>query len=226
MPIFKTINQDFFKKWTPEMAYVLGFFTADGCMIKHKNGGHYIEIYITDLDILEKIKDTMGSNHKISMRDRRSSNQNLKIGYRFQVGSKEIFNDLLIFGLSPAKSHIVRMPEIPKKFLSHYVRGYFDGDGHVSSCEYQKKDRKNKSRIIITGFTSGSKKFLEDLLSQLKNSGIVTGGSLHLTDVYHVCFSIRDSLKLYNFMYKNSNDLYLERKKSIFRHYFSNLLGA
>ncbi len=30
MPIYKTKNEAFFKKWTPEMAYVLGFFTADG----------------------------------------------------------------------------------------------------------------------------------------------------------------------------------------------------
>ena len=28
MPISKTLNQDFFKTWSPEMAYVLGFFAA------------------------------------------------------------------------------------------------------------------------------------------------------------------------------------------------------
>ena len=56
MPIFKRKNEDFFKKWTPEMAYVLGFFTADGNMIKNKRGSHFIEFYSTDRDIIEKIK--------------------------------------------------------------------------------------------------------------------------------------------------------------------------
>jgi hypothetical protein len=28
----RTVNQDFFKKWTPEMAYVLGLWFADGCI--------------------------------------------------------------------------------------------------------------------------------------------------------------------------------------------------
>ena len=32
------INQDFFKTWSPEMAYVLGFAVADGCIIKRNNG--------------------------------------------------------------------------------------------------------------------------------------------------------------------------------------------
>jgi len=40
MPIPKTKNEDFFKNWTQEMAYVLGFFTADGNMIKNNKGAH------------------------------------------------------------------------------------------------------------------------------------------------------------------------------------------
>jgi len=43
MPIYKTKNENFFKKWTPEMAYVLGFFAADGSMVKNKRGACFIE---------------------------------------------------------------------------------------------------------------------------------------------------------------------------------------
>jgi hypothetical protein len=42
MPIHKEINHDFFKLWTPGMAYVLGFFSADGSMIKNKRGACFI----------------------------------------------------------------------------------------------------------------------------------------------------------------------------------------
>ncbi|MDP3697210.1 MAG: LAGLIDADG family homing endonuclease [Candidatus Taylorbacteria bacterium] len=226
MPIHKEVNQDFFKKWLSKMAYVLGFFTADGNMIRNKRGAHFIDFYITDRDILEKIKKLLGSNHKISIRDRRKVNPNYKIGYRLQIGSKMMFNDLINLGLMPNKSKVVRMPSVPSKYVSHFVRGYFDGDGHVSASEYQKKDRKNKSRIIITGFTSGSKIFLEGLRKVLKDYAVTKGGTFFYTQGYRLCFSIQDSLKLYNFMYKDSGTLYLDRKKVIFEHYFDNLLRA
>lgn len=103
--------------------------------------------------------------------------------------------------------------------------GYFDEDGHVSTSTYQKKDRKNKSTIIITGFTSGSKKFLEGLWKILKKYKIVEGGTLYYTRGYRLCFSIHDSLRLYNFMYRKEKSLYLAGKKVIFERYF-NVLGV
>jgi len=36
MPIYKEINISFFKKWDPEMAYILGFIFADGNIIYTK----------------------------------------------------------------------------------------------------------------------------------------------------------------------------------------------
>jgi len=55
MPIYKKVNINFFKKWTPQMAYVLGFFTADGSMIRNKRGTCFIELEITDKELLEKL---------------------------------------------------------------------------------------------------------------------------------------------------------------------------
>ncbi len=225
MPIFRTKNEDFFKKWSPEMAYVLGFFTADGNMIKNNRGAHFIAFYSTDKDIIEKIKIVLHSNLKVSLKNKHAINSHWKDSYQLQIGSKEIFKDLIGLGMTPNKSLTIRMPTVPKKFLSHFLRGYFDGDGHVSVSTYQQKDRKNKSTIIITGFTSGSKKFLGGLWEVLKKYKIVEGGTLNHTDGYHLCFSIHDSLRLYNFMYQQEKDLYLARKKSIFEHYFNNFLG-
>ena len=45
---------DFFRVWTPEMAYVLGYWWADGCMrIKRNTSAHEIEIASNDRDHLE-----------------------------------------------------------------------------------------------------------------------------------------------------------------------------
>lgn len=195
MPIFKRKNEDFFKKWTPEMAYVLGFFTADGNMIKNKRGACFIEFYGTDRDIIEKIKILLNSNHKIGVRHMEKINENWKTAYRLQIGSKIIFGDLLKLGLTPNKSLTLKIPTVPKEFFSHFVRGYFDGDGHVSASEYQKKDRKNKSRVIITGFTSGSKQFLEELKQALDKYKIIKGGTLFCSQGYRLCFSAKNSFR-------------------------------
>ncbi|OGI66707.1 hypothetical protein A2642_01925 [Candidatus Nomurabacteria bacterium RIFCSPHIGHO2_01_FULL_39_10] len=225
MPIYKTKNEDFFKKWSPEMAYVLGFFAADGNMIKNKRGAHFVSFYSTDKDLLEKVKLNLKSNLKISARKMDARFSNHKQSYVLQIGSKEIFNDLIHLGMTPNKSLTIKMPIVPKKYLPHFLRGYFDGDGHVSVSTYQKKDRKNKSTIIITGFTSGSKKFLEGLWKMLKKYRVIEGGTLYHTDGYHLCFSTHDSLRLYNFMYQKEKSLYLERKKVIFERYL-NVLGV
>jgi len=71
------------------MAYVLGFFAADGSMVKNKRGAHFIDFHINDGELLDKIRLTLDSNHKISIQDGR--NKNWKSCYRLQIGSKEIY---------------------------------------------------------------------------------------------------------------------------------------
>ena len=67
MTLTKVVNHAFFEKWNSDMAYVLGFFAADGCMIKNKRGAHFIEFHITDKNLLFAIRAAMRSNHKIAV---------------------------------------------------------------------------------------------------------------------------------------------------------------
>ena len=57
MPIFKTADLKFFKKWTPEMAYVLGFLYADGNIVDAvASRTQYISFSSKDREIIAKIK--------------------------------------------------------------------------------------------------------------------------------------------------------------------------
>lgn len=83
------VNEEFFKKWSVDMAYVLGFFAADGCLTENKiRGNKYIEFVSTDYEIIDKIKRTLKSEHKISIK---SGNPRWKKAHRLQIGSKKIF---------------------------------------------------------------------------------------------------------------------------------------
>ncbi|MBI5401249.1 hypothetical protein HZB05_00240 [Candidatus Wolfebacteria bacterium] len=220
MPIYKTKNENFFKKWSPQMAYVLGFFTADGNMIKNKRGAHFIEFQSIDKEIIYKIREAFNSNLYIG--EYQPKNKNCKKRYRLQIGSKIIFKDLLGLGMAPNKSLTIELPKIPKKYFSDFIRGYFDGDGNVTTGKYIRKDTKKQKVYIISGFTCGSKNFLEKLHMRFKKESDIIGGSLYYhTRGFRLYFSTKDSLSLYNLMYKNiDNSLFLSRKKKIFEKYF------
>ncbi|MDZ7612139.1 MAG: LAGLIDADG family homing endonuclease [Candidatus Moranbacteria bacterium] len=200
------------------MSYVLGFFAADGCMIKNNRGAHFIEFHITDKDLLEKIKIAMKSNHKISVRKR----GDWKVSYRLQIGSKEMFKDLVSQGMIPRKTLDLKLPKVPNEVLCDFVRGYFDGDGNVFVIK--RKDRKTGRLTIQTHFTCGNREFLKNLQERLKLVAGLRGGSLYSKEnASRLKFSIYDSIKLYNFMYGKESDLFLSRKKEKFLRYINSL---
>ena len=198
------------------MAYVLGFFTADGSMTKNKRGAHFIEFEITDKDLLYQIRQLLGSDHKITEIKR---NVRWKNTYRLQIGSKEIFSDLLKIGLTPAKSKTVKLAKVPKKYFNYFVRGYFDGDGCISSGTYNRKDRKSKKYVIISRFTSGSNVFLQDLMKRLRREAGIIGGSICAKNRgFDLVLGVKNSRKLFDFMYNSlSRGLFLKRKYDKFK---------
>lgn len=204
------------------MAYVLGFILADGCLMKNKRDACFLEMQSTDRDILYKIRREFKSNLIIS--EYQPKHQNYRKRYRLQIGSKEIFHDILKLGITPRKSKTAILPIIPNQYFHHFLRGYFDGDGNVTITQYKRKDRHNKRSItILSGFTSGSQKLLKQLHLKLKELAKISGGTLYYSNRgYRLYFSVRDSLNLYRFMYKDTgNGLFLSRKKKIFEKFFN-----
>ena len=224
-PVYRTANHGFFGRWSPHMAYVLGFFAADGCMIENSRGGHFIEFNITDKKLLYDIRSAFGSNHAISIRTRK--NPKHKVGYRLQIGSKLMYKDLHSLGFTSRKSLTLGMPNIPKKYVQHFVRGYFDGDGCVYFKRLKFADRKNPRYILQTVFSCGSFYFLAELRKVLSHLGI-KGGSLKKKKAGNeLALSHRDSVALYRIMYNNlgDSDIYLVRKYLLFTRAIETLYG-
>ena len=109
-----------------EKAYWLGFLYADGCV--HSNSNE-ISITLKDRDHLEKFRKAIKSNNKIGESiDKRFSSMP-KI-YHFSIKDKQLKSDLIKWGCVPNKSlTLTKIPNIPRDFVSHFIRGYFDGDG-------------------------------------------------------------------------------------------------
>ncbi len=221
------INHNFFKSWSPEMAYVLGFIFADGAIedVQKSSQTCYISIIASrkDINILEQIKIVMKSSHKLYKRQARirtytGGKQYLsKDCFIFRIGSKLMYNDLLNLGVTPRKSLTILFPNIPLEYQGFFLRGYFDGDGciHLIKRKYP--------RLI---FTSGSVKFLEGIsktlsselqipekriYSQIENSG---------NPCYRLHYNTKLSSKILEFMYKDLEKApYLDRKFAIYQKY-------
>ena len=226
-PVFRPVRRDFFRTWSPHMAYVLGYFAADGAMIQNSRGSHFIEFHSTDKVLIVDIRAVLGSMHRIGVRVPAKNKPNHKTAYRLQIGSMEMYNDLLALGMSPRKSLTLRMPTIPREYIRHFVRGYFDGDGCVYFKALQFADRKNQRQVLLSVFSCGTYSFLESLLALLKGSGVKGGSLKQKKSGNELALSHRDSVALYRIMYNNlhDSDIYLGRKYRLFTHAIETLYG-
>lgn len=202
------------------MAYVLGFFSADGYITVNRRGGQFWCIQITDKKLLEQIKKAIESEHKISAR---SGSGNESPLYRLQIGSVEMCDDLRKLGLRERKTKSLVVPNVPDKYFADFTRGYFDGDGNVWMGFLNKK----RNRPILglkTMFTSCSLDFLNQFHKRLRKFG-TEGGSIYVSkgNYSRLQFSSNDSLKIYNFMYNQCASckisFFLKRKKRVFEKF-------
>ncbi len=134
------IDEDFFKKDTPESFYIAGFVAADGWVRSNNNGNTLgIELSIKDKAHLEKINDTMSSNYKIktfiknnaSLKAFSPNVKEFSEMCSLNIYNREIVKGLERFGIAPAKTYNLTIPEWLEHhpLVHHFMRGYIDGDG-------------------------------------------------------------------------------------------------
>ena len=131
------VDIDFFKCInTEEKAYILGFICADGHISEDRL---VITVAEKDLDILEKIRGAMHSNHPIKKIKRinpynKTDRKQLTL-VELMIGRKELVEPLFNMGLSSNKTYTLNgdiLKYIPKYLMRDFLRGYFDGDGLFS----------------------------------------------------------------------------------------------
>lgn len=191
------INQDYFKTWSSNMAYILGLWFADGCIY----GGKMFDITLHKKDkyILKRIAEELKYEGNLyDYVDRQAC--------RINFSCKVIYNDIIALGGVENKSLIISFPNIPEKYLPDFIRGYFDGDGCIMNL---------KNNRLNSAFTCGNKQFLIDILKILKEKAGIIGGSFDDT-CYSLKFGKRDTILLGNYIYKNNPELFLLRKKQKF----------
>lgn len=204
------MNQKFFRRITPESAYVLGFFAADGNLNKNARGSWYLSFQSADKVLIHYIKRVMGAEQQVSERsDPRTQGK----FYRLQIGSLVMAKDLIKIGFSQSKTRHLPTGLLDHKFCCHFLRGYFDGDGNVWVGKIH-TERKTPGTQVLIAFTSCSSNFLIELQRHLHNR-LGTNGSIITTEGKYsrLQYSKRDAFQIYNFMYNADHPIFSLRRK-------------
>ncbi len=188
------------------MAYVLGFWFADGYMRIEKS--YRMVLVSNDKSIIEDIQRAMGSTNPI--RKRIGDNT-----WNITFHSKHLYEELRKRGGFRRKSKTMSFPNIPKRYIRDFIRGYFDGDGSVFFAEYIRTKDKRRTRELRTNLTSGSEIFLKQLMRVLQNEiglpikklGIYNDGSS-----LKLGYGMKDSDTLLRYMYYDNFPIGLKRK--------------
>ena len=202
------------------MAYLLGYIYADGNILDCSYiRARYLQIVSIDKMSLIRIRSLLNSKHKITKH--KPTYIGGKSVFRLKIGSHKIYDDLFKFGLHPSKSLDMKFPDIPRVFLGHFLRGYFDGDG----CVYLEKYKSTKSKIIVKRikiiFTSGSKIFLTKMLSKISTLTKNNGAIYDSKRSFQLVFNSNDVIQIFKIIYKGAGkNTFFMRKFHKFNEYF------
>lgn len=200
-------NPNFFKKESSDMAWLLGFLASDGNISKNGNKIR-IELSIVDKEILEKIKEVVGIENPIRIRED-------KRGFVFaslEWSCSEHKKDLEKYNIVPKKTYILSPPtKLNEKFYIDYIRGYFDGDGTINL------NSSHGRKSLRWGICGASKPVLEWIIKVLENEYNIPAinihkDSSHEKNFYSFAYSTISARKIYNILY-TENSLFLKRKK-------------
>lgn len=153
-----TVNHNFFKIWSEESAWILGFWISDGCVHKASKNTYRIMFSQNNIQTLESVKNILQSDHYIS----KSKNT-----YNFSFCSNEMYSDILkIFNVDSLerKSLLIKWPKtLPEQYEKAFCRGLIDGDGSIT---------KSRGKPVIH-FCSGSEQFVISFIEIIdKHTGI------------------------------------------------------
>lgn len=223
----RKIRHSFFKSIKTEIqAYLLGFFIADGS-IDQKRKTFRVQLNENDSEIIELYKEYISkdarifkvSGHCVTGRNGETYQQKGFIG--IDITSSELTESLVNLGYGYRKTYSqMNLPQLNDELMIHLIRGYFDGDGSITSW-YVPADKIRKERIrSIFMIDCKNNVLLLDIQKFLSKFDISTNITfLNRDQMYRISTGSRKELeKLYNLLYKNAN-FFLKRKYNKFNHY-------
>lgn len=214
------INSDYFKTWSHNMAYLLGYIATDGCI----SNGRVLRLGLQkqDSSFLEKVKQELEFSGEIMDKEihNKQTNKTYQISY-VNFYDKTLCNDLKDLKITENKSLTIgRFDHVPEEFEMSFLLGVFDGDGSIGHCG---KSESYKNINFKLRFFSGSYDFISyirDIMAKhgYTNANIIEEKRGRKNSFYSLCYSTKDAIKFYNDTYKDVS-IWIDRKKEKYEHF-------
>lgn len=155
---------------TPELSYLFGLITGDGCVSVDKTGRKNRVMFTSgDEELIDKFKELMLKYFNLKHTDENGKNRAPQVGYY----CKKLVEFLLLCGFTKTNALDKKIPDVIKKsskecFIS-FVRGLMDTDG----CCYVQTHKHGYSHCEIALNTS-SKQLAKEVQSLFLNLGIMS----------------------------------------------------
>lgn len=199
----KVKNHDYFSNIdSADKAYFLGWMISDGSIVESKTRKNRqkvisIEIHNRDKYILDLFARYIDASEDIVKVFEKRNHCYIRFS------SNKMADTLLQYGVVPRKSFITFLPQIEKNLMPHLIRGIFDGDGTIVV---------NKDKQAKVGFY-GSKQLCNEISDFLHNELGLNKNKVSKSTCYHVWYGGRGVVStLFDYLYKDCEDLYLRRK--------------
>ena len=230
------INQDYFETIdTEEKAYWLGFLAADGT-IRLRHGGAekkkrgssiVLKLAVKDEHHVDKFQKIFGGESRMTYHRDYTKTRKGEVSFsdncRVSINSNKLIDDIIDKGVTPRKSATLDKPNIDSKYYNHFIRGYFDGNGHIgfTTKEGTTNSKQDIVKMLHLGIACFSTNFKNYIIEELGKENITFKPS---GDYSIIITSMKDTIEFIKYIYKDAT-VYLERKKDIsdrFMDYYMN----
>lgn len=196
------INHKKMNGWSQEIAYILGFILADGYIIYKTEARNQtslqIELAEYDIDILHKIKSYLEFEGPVS-----TSNRNT---VKLNISNMMIIESIINKGY-PIHNKTFEtkwIEDIPNKYINHFIRGIFDGDGSV----YEKNGNPTFQFLGTENLLEGIRKNLPYPPPNIHWRGKNGGANVYVMQYYN-------KKNFFQWLYKDAT-IFLDRKHNKF----------
>ena len=129
--------------------YLVGLIATDGCLSGDRR---HIDVTLKEEDHLARIRNTIGLRCGVT----KKLNGAGQTAYHMQIGSRILYDRLLMIGLTSKKSLTLGALQVPSHRFTDFLRGVIDGDGNIRRWKHPTNGREQWSLRIF----SASKPFM------------------------------------------------------------------
>lgn len=214
-----TVNHNYFETIDCERkAYWLGMLMADGSIVYRSENSKVVSLHLNTNDkyIVEEFAKDIETDLTVKDYTYDYGDRKVKHDSILRIHSVKMANDLAKYNIIPRKSYKeFGLPNIKSEYMSHFIRGLFDGDGSISLIK-PKDQYIHRANVTFCGNKQLVNELYKFFKENLDMEGFIVDMNKYGNNIFNFRLRTNDQIfKLREYMYNNAT-IYMKRKREKF----------